>query len=160
MKTSQKTLACLEVSPIEIHYDRLRLLPNKRLRETKLFINNNPSLLYVCVHKPIQRNHLNTCGCITKGTSLTTYVKEYWHHTTNINFYLQILLRYKLYIEFTIMKLQNWLNDYIIQTVGKKNRSSPTNMLFTIPTDFNPQMLGTAISLAATSYLFQSIYHL
>jgi len=35
--------------------------PNKRLRETELLIDNNQSLLYVFVHKLIQRNSTNRC---------------------------------------------------------------------------------------------------
>jgi len=41
--------------------------PNKRLRGTELFTDNNRSLLYVFVYKPIHRNHKNTCDHIMKG---------------------------------------------------------------------------------------------
>jgi len=61
--------------------DRLRSFPNKRLSETELVIDNNQSLLYVFVHKPIQRNHTNTRGYIVKGRCLT-HVFEYCSHTT------------------------------------------------------------------------------
>jgi len=52
----------------EIRDDGLCSFPNKRPGETERLIDNNESLLYVFVYKPIQKNHTNKCDIILKGT--------------------------------------------------------------------------------------------
>jgi len=61
----------------EIFYDRLCTFPNKRPRDTELFIDYKRSLFYVFVLKPIHRNHTNTCNYIMKGTYAMQYVTDF-----------------------------------------------------------------------------------